>query len=52
MTDDEKIKLVATMAANIYANTTFNKEDVLDKSIYLLEETIKTLKEKGMIKDE
>jgi hypothetical protein len=52
MTDEEKIKLVATMAATIFDNNFYYMADATRTAVSILEETIKQLKEKGMIKNE
>jgi len=52
MTDDEKIKLVATMAASIFDNNIYYIDEATKSAVSILEETIKQLKEKGMIKND
>jgi hypothetical protein len=52
MTDDEKIKLVAAMAVNIYAADIHSDEYSVKAAIDIVEITIKQLKQKGMIKNE
>ena len=52
MTDDEKIKLVATMAATIYSTELHSGPYSVTVAVSILDLTIEQLKEKGMIKND